>query len=173
MKVLFYHLTPLALACDDWQSQILATREALRELGVDVEFLRWYDGNQTGEILHFFGRMSSYLIGFARQKQMKVVVSEAPSGPASGSRLGFAAQRVLMGLLQTTLPRPALGTLDWDSYRQADACVAATQADALRLTALFRVPPENVHVITNALPSGKPDAQRLKSLYETLLRTSR
>jgi hypothetical protein len=173
MKVLLYHLTPLALECDDWQLQILATREALRELGVDVEFLRWYDGNQTGEILHFFGRTSSYLIGFARQKRMKVVVSEAPAGRASGSRLGFASRRMLMGLLQTTLPGPALGTLDWDSYRQADACVAATPADALRLTAMFRVPPERVHVITNAAPPGKPDAQQLKSLYETLVRTSR
>ena len=61
MKVLLYHLTPFALAHGGLQIQILQSRSALEKLGVEVEFLRWMDPGQTGDILHFFGRVPTYL----------------------------------------------------------------------------------------------------------------
>jgi len=61
MKVLLYHLTPFALAHGGLQIQILQSRSALKKLGGQVEFLRWIDPGQTGDILHFFGRVPTYL----------------------------------------------------------------------------------------------------------------
>ena len=53
MKALFYHLVPFAFAHGGLAIQILRTRDALQEIGVEVEFLRWWDDRQSGEVLHF------------------------------------------------------------------------------------------------------------------------
>src|SRR4051794_22856126 len=111
MKVLFHHLTPFTFGNDPWQRLILKTRAALAAGGMEVDLLRWYDGKQTGEILHFFGRMPSFLIPFAHQKHMKVVVTDL--FPAESTPL----KRPVLLALEKLLPAQVKNFLDWDSYR--------------------------------------------------------
>ncbi len=164
MKVLLHHLRPFALGGDPWQSPITETCAALDKVDVEHEFLRWHDGKQTGDVLHFFGWMPSFLIPFAHEKKMKVVISEKivtegwPPPPL---------KRALIILLEKMLPAPVTSRLEWNAYRFADACVVASEPEKIQLNLVFRVPREKIHVI----PPG--DGPQLKALYEGLLNTSR
>ena len=149
MKVLFYHLAPFALTHGGLAIQVLRTRDALQEAGVEVEFLRWWDESQTGEIVHFFGRMPTEMLHFAHQKGMKVVQAEllTEQGSRSGIRLGL--QKMLTRTMRRALPSMVVSSFQWESYRLADACVALTSWEARLMADMFRAPPERIHVIPN------------------------
>jgi len=56
VKILIDHQLPFLLAHGGLQIQIERTREALEESGLEVEYLRWWDDSQKGDIIHFLGR---------------------------------------------------------------------------------------------------------------------
>jgi glycosyltransferase involved in cell wall biosynthesis len=154
MKVLFYHLTPFALAHGGLQIQILQSRSALQSLGVEVEFLRWSDEDQTGDILHFFGRVPMDILRCAQAKGMKVVQAELLTAPGARSRLRLALEKRVRGAMRLSLSRRLIGAFNSDSYRLADACVALTEWEALLMKTLYGAPPAKVHVV----PNGVEDA---------------
>src|SRR5689334_8518921 len=121
MRVLFYTFEPFVLAQGAREIQITRTCEALKQLDVEVEFLRWYDGGQRGDVLHFFGRISTDLLGLARNSGMKVVVTDWLSEQASRSAVKLKFQRWLICIFERTLPRVITENLHWRSYRLADA----------------------------------------------------
>jgi glycosyltransferase involved in cell wall biosynthesis len=152
VKVLFYHLTPFAFAHGGLQIQIIQTREALEKLGVEVEFLRWWDSRQTGDILHFFGRLRASKLQLARGNGMKVVLAELLT--EQGSRLGW--QLKLQKLARLAVERAPLCRsylCTWDAYPAADACLALTEWEACLMKELYGAPPERTHV----LPNGTED----------------
>jgi len=151
MKVLFHHLTPFALAHGGLQIQIARTREALLALGVEVEFLRWYDGSQTGDLLHFFGRIPMSMLGLARQKKMKIVQAELLTEQGSRSRERLRLQRMASRILEKAAPKLSAGVFGWQSYRLADACIALTAYEAQLMSYLFGAPPEKLHVVPNGV----------------------
>lgn len=65
MKVLFDHHLPFAFAHGGLQVQIEQTVASLNEIGVEADFLRWWDGSQRADVIHFFGRPSLDYISFA------------------------------------------------------------------------------------------------------------
>ena len=151
MKVLFYHQCPFALAHGGLQTQILRSRDALRQLGVEVEFLRWYDGSQKGDLLHFFGRMPIPLLDLARQKGMKIVVADLLTAQGSRSNGQLRLQKFAMRTMEKILPGLSNEIFNWKSYRLADACVALTAWEAQLMTELFGAPPEKMHVVPNGV----------------------
>ena len=102
MKVLFAHLMPFALAHGGLQVQITQSRAALEKLGIEVEFLRWWDEAQSGEVLHHFGRMSSYLVRAAHQKGFKVVVTELLTEQGSRSLARIKLRKLLRRAMALT-----------------------------------------------------------------------
>ena len=46
MKVLFDHPNPFLLAHGGFQTQIVQTKVALERIGVEVDWLRWWDDEQ-------------------------------------------------------------------------------------------------------------------------------
>jgi glycosyltransferase involved in cell wall biosynthesis len=152
MKVLFYHLVPFALAHESLQMQISRTLEALKALGVEVEFLRWWDGQQRGEVLHFFGRLSMDHLEQAHGKGMKVIQAELLTEQGSRSPVQLKLQGILRRAMALTLPRRRVELLfHWDSYRLADACVALTEWEARLMRTLYGAPPEKTHVVPNGV----------------------
>ena len=83
MKILFNCGLPFALAHGGHQIQIERTQAALQSIGIEVEPVRWWDDKQTGDIIHFFGRMPTDQIKLARQKGVKVVMAELLTAPGS------------------------------------------------------------------------------------------
>jgi glycosyltransferase involved in cell wall biosynthesis len=151
MKVLFHHLTPFALAHGGLQSQIVRTKEALESLGLEVEYLRWYDGNQKGDILHFFGRIPMAMLGQARQKGMRIVMAELLTEQGSRSPAQLRFQRMATRMLEKAAPSLSAGIFNWPAYRLSDACVALTAWEARLMNELFGAPVEKIHVIPNGV----------------------
>ncbi|MGZ4972373.1 MAG: glycosyltransferase family 4 protein [Limisphaerales bacterium] len=151
MKVLFDHPNPFLLAHGGFQTQIEQTKFALQNMGLDVEYLRWFDDAQRGDIIHYFGRPSRIYIEQCHDKGIKVVIAELLSN--WGSRTAFArnAQKVVMRLAEKLCPPTLLIRLAWDSYQIADACVVLTPWEAHIAKTIFRAPPERVHVVPNGV----------------------
>jgi hypothetical protein len=149
MKVLLYHLVPFAFAHGGLAIQILRTRDALRELGVEAECLRWWDDQQTGEVLHFFGRVPTTILLCAQQKGMKVVQAELLTEQGSRSEARIRLQKILTHAMKRALPPVVVAALEWESYRLADACIALTSWEARLMADLFGATPARIHVIPN------------------------
>jgi glycosyltransferase involved in cell wall biosynthesis len=149
MKVLFNCHLPFMLTHGGLAIQILRTRDALQEVGIEAEFLRWWDSTQTGEVMHFFGRTPTDIVHWAHQKGMKVVQAEllTEQGSRSGARLRI--QKLLTHAMKRMLPPMLLSGHQWESYRLVDACVALTSWEARLMADLFEAPPEQIHVIPN------------------------
>ncbi|MEP6669442.1 MAG: glycosyltransferase family 4 protein [Chthoniobacter sp.] len=148
MKILFDHSHPFLLAHGGFQTQIEQTREALLGLGVEVDWLRWWDDAQSGDLIHYFGRPSSAYIEFAHGRGLKVVMAELLTG--LGSRSAFA--RRLQTAATRVLRRSSFfDRMGWDSYTKADAVVALTPWEAQLMSEVFGAPPERVHVIPNGV----------------------
>ncbi|MCE0499181.1 MAG: glycosyltransferase family 4 protein [Methylacidiphilales bacterium] len=171
MKVLIDHPIPFALAHGGLQGQIEQTNAALERRGVEVEYLRWWDDKQTGQIIHYFGRPGGSYIDFAHAKGVKVVVAELLSGLGSRSAGARFLQKSLMQTAQAALPKSFLSKLAWDAYQKADAFVANTKWEAYLMQSMFGAAPAKVHVVTNGVEeiffqaptigSEKPEADYL------------
>ena len=151
MKVLLHHLEPFALAPGGVQKQIVHTSKALREIGVEADFLRWYDGSQAGDLLHFFGRIPVPLLELAHENGMKVVISESQAEMGSLPNVRLWLRRCLMPLIERALPGSIKPYFDWASFRLADACVALTPREAYLLNHLFHVQPERIRVVPHGV----------------------
>ncbi len=151
MRVLFAHLMPFALAHGGLQVQITQTRAALEKLGIQVEFLRWWDETQAGDILHHFGRMSSFLVRAAQQKGFKVVVADLLTAQGSRSPARLKLQKFVRRAMVQVLSRRRVALFDWDSYQLSDACVALTGWEAYLLNELYGAPPGKTHVVPNGV----------------------
>lgn len=154
MKVLFNCHVPFSLAHGGAQIQIEQTQAALSKIGVEVEPLRWWDDQQTGEILHHFGRIPESLVQLAHQKGMKVVMAELLTGQGSRSKAVLKTQQLFARAAETVLRGRVSYRLGWDSYRLVDAIIALTQWEASLMNWLFNALPEKIHVV----PNGVEDA---------------
>lgn len=151
MKILIDHDLPFSLAHGGLQIQIEQTARALREAGVEVEFLRWWDSGQKGDVLHFFGRPAPDYIDFAHQKGMPVVMSELLTAPGSRSARQRWAQKRFIKTAQALLPASLIRRFAWDSYQMADACIALTPWEGRLMRQLFNAPPSRLHVVPNGV----------------------
>ena len=151
MKILFDHHLPFWLAHGGFQQQFEQTKMALERLGVETDHVRWWDGSQRGDVIHFAGRPTVDYIGFAHGKGCKVVMAELLTGPGSRSRGKLTLQKYLMRFSKAVLPQTFTVRLAWDAYHLADACVANTPVEAHLMVYLFNAPPERVHVVPNGV----------------------
>lgn len=151
MQVLFDHPFPFALAHGGFQIQIEQTAAALRRTGVEVEFLRWWDDAQLGQIIHYFGRPTQAYIQRAQQKGIKVVVADLLTELGSRSRALRLAQKMLMETASRALPTPFTARMAWDAYRQSDAVIALTPWEAQLMRDMFSAPKEKIYVLPNGV----------------------
>jgi glycosyltransferase involved in cell wall biosynthesis len=148
MKILFDHPNPFRFAHGGFQIQIEQTKRALESIGVEVEWLRWWDTQQCGDLVHFFGRPSHWYVDAARRAGMKVVVGELLTGLGSRGSLARWLQEHATRLLRG---RFFFDRMAWNVFRQADACVALTSWEAQLMRDIFGAPAEKVHVIPNGV----------------------
>lgn len=151
MKVLFDHHSPFFLAHGGFQTQIEQTKAALEQIGIEVEYVRWWDDTQTGDVIHYFGRPSGGYIHFAHQKGMKVVIAELHSGLGSRGAKARFAQRGLMNACQWLLPASFLAKLAWEAYHDADAFIALTSWEGFLMQNMFHARKEKIYVVPNGV----------------------
>jgi glycosyltransferase involved in cell wall biosynthesis len=163
MKILVNCSLPFALAHGGQQIQIERTQAALHSLGLQVEPLRWWDHEQTGDVIHYFGRIPAVQVELAHQKGIKIVMAELLGGTGSRSPGKLRLQRLITRIMQRTLPPSMLLTFNWKSYPLADACVALTPWEAHLMSYIFGARPEKVHVVPNGVEEiflNSPRAER-------------
>jgi glycosyltransferase involved in cell wall biosynthesis len=152
MKILFNNSNyPAPLAHGGLQVQIEQTMAALREIGVEVEELRWWDENQRGDVLHHFGRIPFHHVELAHQKGMKVVFSDFLGNVAARPRRKIALQSVVIRVARALIPAERLVALSWLSYQTADTCFVLTPAEEALAIRVFGAPPNRVKVIPNGV----------------------
>jgi glycosyltransferase involved in cell wall biosynthesis len=151
MKVLINCPLPFALAHGGQQIQAHRTLDALQANGVAVEPVRWWDENQTADLIHYFGRMPADHIKLARQKNIRIVIGELLTAQGSRSRSQLRLQKIISRSVKRLAPRSFTAAFNWDSYHLADACVALTPWEAHLMNYLFGAPKERVHVVPNGV----------------------
>ena len=148
MKVLIDHNFPFLLAHGGLQIQIERTKSALEAHGIEVEYLKWYDESQRGDIIHFFGRAAPIHIRFAQAKGMKYVMSDLLTGQGSRPLSLLRMQGLFNRAFELAMPSIFRDMPRWTSYREADAVFAVTPYEARLMKILFRATPSRLHVVT-------------------------
>src|SRR5437016_13192569 len=123
MKVLFHCPVPFSLGHGRQQIQIEQTQAALGKVGVSAEPLRWWDGRQEGDILHYFGRLPLNLLQLARRKGVKIVIADLLTAQGSRPIWLHRVQKLALRVSGQIQPLRSRGVLTWQAYQQADACV--------------------------------------------------
>ena len=154
MKILFDHAEPFLLAYGGFQIQIEQTANALRTVDISVEFLRWWDDAQHGDLIHYFGRPTEAYVQLAQQKGTKVVIADLLTELGSRSRPLRLAQKALMRTAERILPRSFTARLGWGAFTRADAVVALTPWEAQLMREMFCAPDERIHVVPNGVEEG-------------------
>jgi glycosyltransferase involved in cell wall biosynthesis len=154
MRVIIDCHLPFSLAHGGMQTQIEQTKIYLEKIGVKADYLRWWDDKQTGDILHFFGRMPVNLVPLVKEKGMKVVMSDLLT--AQGSRSGWrvSTQQIGQRIVQNLFPNIIRHHFNWDAYQLADACVVLTPWEAELLVRLYGAPRHRIHVVPNGVETA-------------------
>lgn len=139
------------LAHGGLQIQIEQTKSALEAAGLEVDYLRWWDAEQRGDIIHFFGRANPSHIDFAHAKGMKYVMSELLTGQGSRKVSQLKVQGAIEKMLRKVIPPTFLANFRWDSYQKADACIFLTEWEAEVARLLFSPPSNRLHVVPNGV----------------------
>jgi glycosyltransferase involved in cell wall biosynthesis len=151
MRILIDHQLPFLLAHGGLQIQIERTKQALEASGVEVEYLRWWDDSQRGDIIQFFGRANPSHIDFAHGKGMKYVMSELFTGQGSRTPAQLRLQGALEKILRKAVPATFLASFRWDAYQKTDALLVGTTWEAEVARLLFAPPPEKIHIVPNGV----------------------
>ncbi len=146
MKVLIDHHEPFALARGGFQIQIEETTRGLREIGLETEFLRWWDPAQSGDVLHFFGLPPLHTIERAKGKGMRVVVTHLLTNTCNRSKFQLSVQAaVSRSLLALPPARGFCAKMGWESLRQANAVIVGLEAEARVMRDVWGV--KRVHIV--------------------------
>ena len=151
MKILVNCTLPFALAHGGQAIQIQKTLAALREIGVDAEPLRWWDENQTADLIHYFGLMPSDQIRFAQQKKIKVLLANLLTEQGSQTNTQRRVRRIFRWGVEKIAPRTVADKFGWEPYRLADACVALTAWEKHLMEYKFGAAAEKIFVVPNGV----------------------
>jgi glycosyltransferase involved in cell wall biosynthesis len=146
MKVLFVHPLPFALAHGGFQTQIEQTKAALEQRGVEVEYVRWWDDRQTGDLIHHFTAPPPAYLEMAREKGIPSVVTHLFTSTCNRPALQLKIQGAVTRLL-LKLPR-GIGTQShWKSFLQADKMIVGLEAERRVLQTVFGLPPRRIAIV--------------------------
>jgi glycosyltransferase involved in cell wall biosynthesis len=124
---------------------------ALRETGIEVEYLRWWDEDQKADLIHYFGRMPADHIRFAQQKGIKVVMAELLTAQGSRTIHQLRVQKLISRLIEHFAPSRFTAAFNWESYQLADAFVALTSWEKHLMEYLFGAARAKVFIVPNGV----------------------
>jgi glycosyltransferase involved in cell wall biosynthesis len=139
---------PFPLAHGGAQTQIEQTKTALEKMGMEVEFLRWWDGKQRGDLIHFFGVPRTEYLQQAHTVKMPVVVTQLFTETCNRSdaqllRQGFLIKAALALPFGNGIKRQ----LTWNVYRNCDQNIVGLEAERRVLQTVYGVSPEKISIV--------------------------
>ena len=155
VKVLFDSPTPVILAHGGTQIQIEQTKAGLLAAGVEVEFLRWWDTAQRGDLIHYFGTASNSYLKLAHAAGKPVVMTNLFSETCNRSNARLVRQgRLIQAALKIPLGRQIKNQLNWQTYENATHNVVGLECEKYVLETVYRIPAERISIV----PLGLPEA---------------
>lgn len=151
MKVLFDCHMPACLAHGGGHVQAINTVKALREIGVDADYVNWWSSDQKCDVLHFLGRVDGFYTGFAKAKGIKFVLADLLTSQGSRTKLQRVPHWFLRQFDRLTGGRIIAAKFGWTTYRMADAVVALTAWERDLMIEMFGAKPANVHIVPNGV----------------------
>jgi glycosyltransferase involved in cell wall biosynthesis len=162
VKIIFNHHSPFLLAHGGTQTQIERTKAALGQIGLETEYLQWWNESQTGDILHHVGWPDPALVTLAQNKGWKVVITILLTQQCNRSNWEFLIRKVgIRGLLAAPLPKGLKRRLPWQAYHLCDQVIVGLEAERHVLEHVYGVARGRVSVIPlglsdTFLESGPP-----------------
>lgn len=136
------------LAPGGTQVQVEQTKAGLEALGVEVEYLRWWDRSQRGDLIHFFGTPSNSFLDIARDAGVPVVMTNLFTETCNRSDLRLKVQGALIQAgLKIPLARQVKKQLNWAAYRRADHNIVGLACEQYVLQTVYRVPAGRISVV--------------------------
>jgi glycosyltransferase involved in cell wall biosynthesis len=140
MKVLFNCHVPFMLAHGGAQVQIEQSKAALEQIGVETDYLEWWNDAQTGDVLHHFGSLPLEVIRQAHKQGWKVVNTILLSENCNRPPGALLLRRVLLRTAMAA-PLPQALHLPWHSFRLCDRVVVSLEAEKQILVRSYGVRP--------------------------------
>jgi len=159
MKILFDHTSPFAFAHGGFQVQIEETKAALERCGMEVEYLRWWDDRQTGDLIHHFNVPPLPYLKAAHEKKIPVVVTHLFTATCNRSPFQLGLQGAIT---KTLLTLPGWGMikhqLSWQSFQAADRMIVGLRAEQHVLETVFGLSADRITRVPLGLPQAFLDA---------------
>lgn len=161
MKILFDHPDPFLLAHGGFQIQIQQTKAALETIGVEVEYLRWWDSTQKADLIHFFSLAPNGYLQLARTKRIPVVMTTLFTETCNRSDFRLLCQGFLVRLILSAPIGSAIKhQLSWQTYLNATHNIVGLQAEERVLRNVYGVRSDAISVVPlglseNFLRAGK------------------
>lgn len=148
MKILIDSPVPFALAHGGAQMQIEQTKKNLEKIGVAVDWLRWWDATQKGDLIHVFGASSTGLISMARLKRVPVVTTNLFTATCNRSLARLCAHGLLTRfILGLPFGESVKDQLTWKAFRNCAHHIVGLQAEEKVLRVAFGVPAKKISVV--------------------------
>jgi glycosyltransferase involved in cell wall biosynthesis len=147
MKILLNCHMPFNLAHGGAQIQMEQTKAALDKIGIDAEYLRWWDETQTGDILHQLGIVDVPLARRAHQKGWHVAVTILLTEQCNRTERELLVRKLSIRSALAALPAKLKERLPWESYHHCDRVIVGLEAERMVLEKVYGVPRERISVV--------------------------
>jgi len=146
MKIILNHDLPFSFAHGGVTNIVRRTWQTLEKLGFEVEPLRWWDDQQTADILFQFCRPSNLLVDYARSRGLKVVVEQVLTGLVSRAPWKRRIETVAIYQLRR-LPSMVSEPFGWRAFETVDMHFVPSRHDARVIREVFGVPQEKISIL--------------------------
>lgn len=155
MKVLFDHSSPFRFGHGGFQIQIERTKEALESLGVEVDWLRWWEPKQEGDLIHFWSVAGSGYLQAAQKSGIPVVMTTPFSATCNRPVARLCLQgTVVRSILKSPFGRTVIAQLNWPAFNLCAHNVVGLEIERQVLEIVYAVPPSRISTV----PLGLSDA---------------
>jgi len=172
MKVLIDHPSPFLLAHGGFQIQIEQTKAALQAIEVEAEHLRWWDGQQRGDAIHYFGTVSNSYLDQAAAVKLPVILTTLFTETCNRQDAQLARQGLQ---IQTILAMPfgegVKQQLAWRTYNNCSQNVVSLEAERHVLQKVYRVSSDRISLVPYGLSETYLNAGRKRGNESHLICT--
>jgi glycosyltransferase involved in cell wall biosynthesis len=147
MKVLFDHPYPFWLAHGGFRTQIEHTKRGLEQIGVEVEFARWWDPDQKGDLVHFFSVAQTEYLRLANRQNLPVVMTPLLSSPCNRSHWQLALQGALVRTVRAVpFFRASKEQLRLTAYDASRHLIVGLEAERKVLVRVFGIDAQQISI---------------------------
>jgi glycosyltransferase involved in cell wall biosynthesis len=119
---------------------------------VDVEYLRWWDSGQQGDLIHFFSAANNAYLLQARAVKVPVVMTQLFTDTCNRSNFRLALQGfVTRTILALPFGEGLKQQLTWRAYHNCTHNIVGIEAERHVLQTVYGVPPDRISIVPSGL----------------------